>query len=325
MDDQTQGISEVSGDIDSRIENYFTPEPQAAVTETQPEPVPSSNEKNQTEEVDQKNEADVQPTASQEKALDSQDDLRLPEEVSERTRREFDKLKARLKDAESKLQPPPQNFSETSVFDIFHPEAGYQPQGQQPQVDASQFGNLNQGQVENITQQFIDSEGNVDINGLNQALRDANLRAQEATRLARETNEKLARFEETQQVREAHSVFPQLDPLKKDSFDPNFYELVRDRLVRNWSEGKKATLLETANEIARVYTPPQPQVNEAQIREQAVEDYKRSLENRNQGPIESGVGAVREQADADYQELRVKTRAGDDAALDERLKRVGVF
>ncbi len=281
--------------------------------ENQPEPMPSSDQK-QTEEVEEK-QAPVEQGV--------EDDLTLPEGVTERTRQQFEKLKARLAEAEAKANPSQASDFGTSVFDAFHP----QQTETQPLVDTSSYGFLNQQQVDSITSQFVDADGNVDINGVNQALNIANQRAAEATQRVANVEEKLSRMEETQQVKEAHAVFPQLEPGTKD-FDPQFFELVRDRLLRNMYEGKKQSLLEVAKNISKGYKLTTSPVNLDKVKEEAVADYKQTQESRKQGPIETGTGETRDSL-ANYEELRKQTRSENPLrptpALDERLRAAGIL
>jgi DNA-directed RNA polymerase specialized sigma54-like protein len=143
----------------------------------------------------------------------------LPEDVSERTRTEFEKLKAHNKELSEKLkslEPKPQ-----SVFDSLRPQT--------PQA----FGNLTPQQVGDISQKYTDGEGYLDENALSQALRDANERARRAEVAAQQTRDEFRQFEEKEQVRKTHSKFPQLDS-NSDQFDPRFWE-TRSKTTR--SEG----------------------------------------------------------------------------------------
>lgn len=319
---QSQGKS-----LDDRLDSYFQDQsPREAEPAKQPEPTPSSNQ--EAAEVENVQAPSVETTPPQGTVNEEQEALENSKNP-ERTKAYIDKLKKELEEARSqKSEPQPETGVDygTSVFDSFRPQV-QQPQPEVPQappVNAKQYTGLNPLQVEAITKQFVDKEGNVDIDGLNRALSDANQRANAATQRVQSVEEKLARFEETQQLKEAYAVFPQLDPLNKGQFDPKLYELVRDRLLRNMYEGKPQSLLHVAQDITGVIrsTPP---VNEAQVREQAVNEYKQIQQNRNQGPIEQGRGEPRQQAES-YDDLRARTRRESarsisSTALDERLKR----
>ena len=277
--------------------------------EQQLEPMPSS-EQAPTEEINTLDEEAL--------ALESSKN-------PERTKAYIEKLKAELAEAKSKSAPEPSSEAYgDSVFDTFRPQQG--PQPVQPIVNASNFGALNQAQVDSVTQQFVNEDGDVDINGLNRALAEANRRAQEAERRAQANDERLTRFEETQQVREAHAVHPALDPSNKQGFDPVFFDLVRDRLLRNMYEGKNQSLLQVANQITSIYKPSST-VDVAKVTEQAKQEgfkeAQKVAESRKQGPIETGKGESRN-SQADFEELRQGTRLGDTQAINERLKRAGI-
>lgn len=255
-----------------------------------------------------------QPETSREDAASSSmpdegksDDL--PEDTSERTRKEFEKLKESNRRLKEQLEQKSTSQSYESVFDSLRPKA--QPQKQGVDVGGTQYQNLSQGQAENIVNQFVDEQGNVDINGLNQALVSANQRASQAEQAARQTAEQVSRYEETRQTQEAYADYPQLDP-QSQSFDTDFYDKVRDRLLRNMYEGKQTTLKQVASDIARTHKfPNQPKQ----------EDTQRAA-RQSAGPVETGQGKGR-QTTADLNELRERTRSAtsvfNNDALSERL------
>ncbi len=252
--------------------------------------------------------------------------LDLPEDVSERTRQQFEKLKKHNQELAKKLEELQKTGQKEepveSVFDSFNPKVDVaEPQIPNPNQD---FNYLNQQQISNIANQFVDQDGNVDIDGLNQALYQANLQAKQAIEEARKAREEIARWEENRQTKEAYAKYPQLDPLQKDKFDRKFYELVRDRMVSNFSRGIKKTFREVADDIAKVYNP----VNKGKIKEEAVAEFKKRQEARKQGPIEEGKGQPPTDK-ATLEELRRSTReAGgsiDNPALEERLRRLGII
>ena len=288
-DKQSQGTS-------APVQEQGVQEPQST-----PEPMPSSND--QTDVVTS--------------APDQSENLSLPEEgVSERTRKEFEKLKDRLRQAEEQLQVrqnlPPEPDLGSSVYDTLRPQ---QPVPM-PQPQSYDF--LNQKQVDTITEKFIDDQGNVDIQGLNHTLAQANRAAQEAKFENQRLRERIEKFEETQEVKDAHSVHPWLDPKSKE-FDRNRFDQVRDRIIRvKYMEGKPITLLDAANAIAGT-----PAVNLEKLKEEAVAQYKQTQQNRVQGPIEAGRGETRS-TQATQADLRTRTQNGDMGAILERLRNVGV-
>lgn len=310
------------GTIDERLEAATAqpsnqpateqPKEEAPQREEQPESTPDSNSERATPEPDEEKEA--------------LDNSKNPD----RTRAYIEKLKAEKAEALAKLRDKetpqePQNFG-TSVFDAFHPERAVEQTRQQTPAQVYQppqgLQYLNPGQVNAIQNSFVDAEGNVDVEGLNKALSEANRIAHQATERARQAEERITRFEETQQVRELHSTYPELDPMNKGKFDPKFFEFVRDRMVRNWAEGKNMSAVEVARDIRSAYAPTVTQ-DVTKAKAQAVEEYKQTQEARRQGPIETGRGEPR-QTTGNLQELRARTRKGDDNALHERLKALGI-
>lgn len=279
-------------------------------SENQPEPMPSSNQK-QTEQVD----ANLPDMAAA---------TQLPDEAKDRTRKEFEKLLDENRQLKSKIQK--QNYG-TSVFDSFRPTQTL-PQQPAPQVrtENSSNGYLNQRQVDSIASQFVDEEGNVDINGLNNALSSAENRAQQAMNIAQKSEERLVRFEESQQAKEAHAIHTWLDPEQPD-FDSVKFELVRDRLLREkYYEGKELSLLEAANQVLGISgANAGGSFNLNKVKEDAINAYKQGLTVRKQqAPLESGKGEPR-QLNNNLQELRERTRRGDQNALAERLRNIGVI
>lgn len=237
----------------------------------------------------------------------------------ERTRAYIEKLKSQIKKQEQQELPTQEtgeNYG-TSVFDSFASPAPVAPQ--QPPVQQQGYGYLSQPQVENIAKSFIDEAGNVDIQGLNQELARANFQAQQAIAEARATRERIVRFEEDVQLREAYKEFPQLNPLKKETFDPTFFKLVRGMLtedmVRN-SGRQKLSLIDAARELERNYRTPRQ-------REESAQEVQQRQTQRRQGPIEDGRGQTRSTGST-IQELRERTRQGDPRALEERLRNLGV-
>ena len=275
------------------------------------------------EPAEEANQQETMPVSEQKPAEQSLEEAKpaedtnkgeLPEEVSERTRQQFEKLKKHNQELAAKLAEKETQPVE-SVFDSFNPKV-------EAQAKAQDYDYLNQQQVSNIANQFVDQDGNVDINGLNNALTNANLQAQNAVKEARQAREEIARWEENRQTKEAHVKYPQLDPLKKDKFDRDFYELVRDRMVSNFTKGVKKTFKEVADDISKVYHS-----TDNGTAEKAVAEYKQKQQARRQGPIEEGKGQPPTDK-ATLEELRRDTRRGgglNNPALDARLKKLGII
>ncbi|PWT73685.1 MAG: hypothetical protein C5B59_12895 [Bacteroidetes bacterium] len=317
--------------------------PQPPVAESKPpEPVPSSKQ-TQTDQVQPQQPKAPDVATPQPK----EEEHVLPEQASERTKEQFNKLLE-----ENKRLKQEQRQYGKSVFDEVRPGQvepqpqqvgpypGYQPAQPQffpPYVPAQvpqTFGVLPPTQVQDLTRQFVDQNGNVDVNGLNQALIRANQEAMLARQQAQITLEQVARvnqrittYEEDQQVREAHAQFPEIDPMNKEGkFDPEMFKAVKDRLIANRVSHVTETLLQAAQAIASLKGPAP--LNQAQVEEAAVEKFKQSQAERNQGPFETSVGSEKTgRQSVSFDEARKITRMGgiDNPALDARLRNAGVI
>lgn len=222
----------------------------------------------------------------------------LPEEASDRTREQFDKLKQHNKELSERLQAL-EKSQEQSVFDVLHPPV--------------ETKHLNQDQVGDIYSKLVDENGYIDQNLLIQTLKAAEDRARKAEENAFFTRQKVEQIEESAQVRRAHKLYPQLDP-KSTEFDQNFYEAVKDRVVRQMMNGEK-DLVRAATEIAKFYPFKKVEAPSTEALE------KKNQQVRNiQATSGSKQGAA---TNTDYSELVRKTQAGDRQALMERLNRIG--
>lgn len=289
MKQESQTLAERSKTVSERLEKLTQP---AAV---QPEPMPSSN---QTPEG-------VKPPSGLKTQNEEQP---LPESASDRTKEQFQKLL----EENRKLKEERRKAAGTSVFDALRPQ-------EVPGVDMSQFGNVNPQTATQITQDFIGPDG-VDVDGLNRALKTANDRAYLAELEASRAAQRIQQFDERQQVREAHTAFPELDPQNEERFDPNFYDLVALKIAKS---GMKLSLSQAAAEVKQTYTPTNSSVNLDKVRDEAITQYKQSLSKRDQQPFSTSQGEPRVVETS--QELRDRTRKGDAYALDERLRKLGLI
>lgn len=214
----------------------------------------------------------------------------LPEEVKERTKRNFERMRKQRDDA----------LKEAELLRNTY---------RQPDVS-----HLTSNQVQQIENNFVDDEGNVDVRGLQNALQQSNEQARRAMEEAKRSQEEVRRYEQNRQTQEAYAQFPELDP-DNPEYDPMFYTAVRNHAIGEITEGKNISLVQAAKTVKTYYRP-----EEEEVKKKAVSEYKASQEKRNQGPIESGKGSSRTQADLDA--LRRGTIANDPLAIMERLKRV---
>jgi len=242
---------------------------------------------------------------------DDDADLDLPEEgVSERTKAQFEKLKQKLRDAKA---PNRERTEYKPIFEQFREPAV--PQA--PAYNPGQYEGLSQEQVQDIAGQYVDRDGNLDIGRFNQAIEQANQRAIQAERTAQELNDRVTRYEEGQQLREAYEGgYTNLDPQHKD-FDPAFYDIVSNTLmVEKFAKKHDVTVKQIADHVSKFYKAPT--VNIEKEKDAAVEQYKAAQAKRVQGPVEKGRGQSRT-ALADHEDLRNRSRKGDTKAIAERI------
>jgi hypothetical protein len=258
------------------------------------------------QEAPEENQDEEMPTSEQTSTEEGEEGA-LPNEVSERTRKEFEKLKGTNKELSEKLRKYEGEETLGNVFDsLFTPQ-------QKKQVPQQNLSHLNEVQVDNIATKFVDDDGTVDINALNQALVQANERAKQAEQQARLARQSVMQDREQREVAEAHAKHPWLDP-KNPNFDRKGFELVRDRIVRNMVEGKHKPLVSIAEEVMEVYKP-----SDQSTAEKAVKDYKDSQVKKAQASsVQSGRGQPRETNP--LSDLRERTSRGDISAIEERIK-----
>lgn len=204
----------------------------------------------------------------------------LPESVSDRTKREFDKLTERNRTLSEELRKLRTSIPETS----------------QPQVSPKNY---------------LDEDGNVDIDRLNKDLNTAVVHSQRALEIAEKQREQA-------EEKEAYKFHPWLNP-NDPSFNKDAYEAVVDRLVRRkFVDKEDVSLTQIAQDVERFYKPNQS------TPQQAVEEYKQSEQQKNlTSPNSAGVGQPRDSFTTD--ELRRRTQEGDSEAIRERLKRAGII
>lgn len=235
--------------------------------------------------------------------VDSQDDLMPGSEqqnygndtpddgtdLSDRTKKEFEKLK----DSNRRLKEQLDVLSKSSVGNSVYDSIGY---GQAASAT---------GRPVDATQ-FVDQTGNVDIIGLNHALLEAGKSAHEAKAIA----EDLRKREDARMVSDAHSKHPWLDP-RSDEFDSTGYELVRDRLVSGFARGQNLPLTSVADAVLGFYTPESLKRAEAQQGTRA----------RKAQASSTGATSQNRAADASkLQKLKEESKKGNLAALDERIR-----
>jgi len=187
----------------------------------------------------------------------------LPQEASERTRQEFEKLKQRNKELAEKLAQHEREATNSVLDSLTKPV--------QQIVDNS---NLPQGQVENIVQNLTDENGYIDEALLKKTLQDASQTASQAVQaarqaqeVARQAQERINKYEQDENTKKAYMEFPQADP-DNENFDPKFIELVKNEMIGQAMNRIKPNFYEACKKWGAFTQPAQPKVEQVAAKEQ---------------------------------------------------------
>lgn len=221
---------------------------------------------------------------------------------NERTKQEFEKLKARNKELSEKLtQLEEQQVAKQSVLDELLPRA-------------NDYGNLTPSQVSEIAEDLIDEQGYVDMSLLKKTLAEQNTRARKAEERADQAIAKVEKFEQNQQVSKAHELYPQLDPYSQ-KFDPRFYKAVKNELVEQMMNGKQ-DMIGAANAVTEWFYP------KSQTQAQAPQESKKEVVTQREQTVSVGSNQPVSEDD-EHDNLVEGTLKGDNTAIGERLMRSG--
>ena len=161
---------------------------------------------------------------------------------------------------------------------------------------------------------YVDPNGNIDINGLNNAIYSAQQRAANA-------EQTVQRWIEDQQTQEAHKAHPELNP-NADKFDPVLHKktraLLMDSMLNPGDYNGRALTYKQAADLAKGVTLQAIADAEKVGAQKAIEN----LTPKEQASLEAtGRSDRRTQVDS-FESLRVRTRKGDKTAIMERLKNI---
>lgn len=236
----------------------------------------------------------------------------LPENASDRTRQEFEKLKAKNKELAEQLRLKEQQNRPASVMDEL-----YVPPVREVQDTSPNYPVLTENTIEEVKQSLVDRDGYLDAQALERQLsgyansqRQALESAKRAEERARAAEERIARFEQTQVTQELHKAFPQADPYS-DKFDVNFYNHLKKEIIFQMTQGK-TNPLEAAQQVTTYYKPTAPDTTKAD----------ETIVQRQQASTQTG-GKRGTPAKYSEEDLVKGTRQGDLNALGERLRRSG--
>lgn len=235
---------------------------------------------------------------TEQNVTESSDEYQMPDTQNDRTKEQFQKLLQSNKELKEQLQKLASTKNSESV--------SYGSVYESINTDRAQVST-------GTSDSYVDEEGNVDITRLNNDLKEAKMSALEAKALAQKAREDL-------EVREAHMKHPYLNP-QSSEFDPNFFELVKDRVLRQkFYENKNVSLGDVADQVFSFYKPNGLKNNE---NAKAVEEYKKAQSQiANNTPLSSSPRG--RQDGPNIEDLRARTRQGDSKAIIERLKNIGI-
>lgn len=239
----------------------------------------------------------------------------LPDGVSDRTRQEFEKLKESNKRLKQELEATKSGQPQRpSVLEAYLSQQGEQsPQVTQPQLP--KLDNVSQATVQAEAQKLIDEQGYLDANELERRLTkisEAEQRALEAERRANQALERVARFEIDSEKKRLHEAYPEIDP-SSDKFNPDAYELVKNKMLDQLVATGKQDALQAAAEMERFFRKPSLTSQQQEV-----------LSQRTQAS--SGIkasGNANQAYASDFDELRKKSLTSDEA-MDERIRRAGI-
>jgi hypothetical protein len=259
------------------------------------------NPNNGTQEIGELETMSELPTEEMSNA-GSEEDFSLPENSNDRTKEQFSKLlqsNKELNQSNKELMDKLQQLESLKQTDKNAYSSVYETFKSDP------FSAVTTQDYE-----YVDENGDVDIERLNKDLKELKMSTLEAKRLAEQAREDV-------EIREAHMKHPYLDP-QNQNFDPQFFELVKDRVLRQkFYEKKNIPLVDVANQVFSFYKP------NVKSNAKSVEEQKKVQQQVTQNaPISSSTG--RRQEGPNLEDLKNRTMKGDSRAIQERLKALGI-
>lgn len=187
----------------------------SAVNDTQPEPVPSS-EQQTTKPVET---AEVVEETPEAKPVKAEEDLKLPEDAKERTTQQFEKLKRELAQERERRSRLERSFATN-----------------QPSTAPS-----------TLPEWYDPKTGEVDVAKLQER---EQLMQTKITKMESQLSG-VTRVSEKKQEEEAYAAYPELNPNRKD-FNEDFQKQVISHLATEYAEGKAPSIKEAADNIMRI-------------------------------------------------------------------------
>jgi len=227
----------------------------------------------------------------------------LPEDVRDRTREQFEKLKQHnkeLSEENKKLKGNSQPIP--SVLDYLTPAQvpQYMPQPQQfvpqmpyqpPQVSESQL---------------VDEQGYVNGDVLRRELdeaKKARQMAEQAERRAQDAENRISKFEQDAETKALYQSYPELDPLS-EVFNHEAYNLVRNELTSQIVTSGRRDSMKAAENMSKYFRTQAPTKAQEQRKQVAT------------------TGTAQYQPSTDFEDLKRRSKNDPNAML-ERLERSG--
>jgi len=239
------------------------------------------------QDIEVKEETQVEVPATETKPIEGE----LPEDASERTKQEFEKLKAKNKALAEKLAKHEQDNT-NSVLDSLT----------KPALDLVQSSNLPQGKVEDILQDLTDANGFIDEALLRKTLNESSQTANQAVQAAklaqeaaRKAEERITRYEQNENTKKAYKDFPQADP-ENEAFDPQFIERVKNEMIGQAMNRIQPNFYEACKKWSDSSIPVQPnqekviakeQVNAGGSNTKPVISHENLVEGTRKGDVDS--------------------------------------
>lgn len=249
-------------------------------------------------------------TASDKPAETEEKESELPDEASQRTKEQFEKLKQSNKEMSERIRQMEEqsNRPQGSVLDSLTP---------QQQTELNKMSQADPQAAEDLLGSIVDANGYVDVALLKKTLSETTKAAQEAKQQASQAINSLRQYTETEQVANAHKMYPEMDP-NSDKFDPKFYELVKNELVGQLMQGKR-DVVAAAKKMSDLYKP-NVEAKQQEAKKQEVAE-KKERQVRQIGSTGTGSRKPSSYDSMEYDDLMEAARHGKKGSIAALLNR----
>lgn len=242
-------------------------------------------------DAEQKTPDSTEENAAPKGETDLQEKKGLPDESSERTKREFEKLRTQLREEKSRRQ-----YLETTFKTL-------ENQKKEPEVPIYDpaTGLLNE-----------------------QALEDTRKRSMEAEKRALKAEERSMEVSRNVELNEVYTKHPEVDPRDKKTYNEDLDNLASGLLYHSSVSpdryGKQLTPLEAVEKAKQLLFGSKKDVEKA--KEEGAKEAIEGLTPKEQAALEATGSPSRRSETIDTGELQRRTRKGDMDAIMERLNRL---